>query len=64
MTACSMPLVSLSVDRSQNPLYAQALEEGKSLRQLIEWVMFVDWDGDFVWQGLDLWGIKCPGENH
>jgi hypothetical protein len=17
--------------------------------------MFVDWDGDFVWQGLDLW---------
>ncbi|KAJ7903676.1 hypothetical protein B0H14DRAFT_2554943 [Mycena olivaceomarginata] len=53
--AAELCTIFLETARSQNPLYAQALEEGKSLRQLIEWVMFVDWDGDFVWQGLDLW---------
>ncbi|KAJ7047280.1 hypothetical protein C8F04DRAFT_1163 [Mycena alexandri] len=38
-----------------NPLYAKALQEGRVLRQLVEWLNFVDWDGDFVWAGLELW---------
>ncbi|KAF8176586.1 hypothetical protein K438DRAFT_1681845 [Mycena galopus ATCC 62051] len=53
--AAELCSIFLETARSQNPLYAQALEEGKSMRQLIEWVMFVDWDGDYVWDGLDLW---------
>jgi hypothetical protein len=36
-------------------MYAKALQEGKVLRQLVEWLNFVDWDGDFVWAGLKLW---------
>lgn len=36
-------------------MYAKALQEGKVLRQLVEWLNFVDWDGDFVWAGLELW---------
>ncbi|KAJ7781149.1 hypothetical protein B0H16DRAFT_608801 [Mycena metata] len=38
-----------------NPLYAKALQKGRVLRQLIEWLDFVDWEGDFVWAGLELW---------
>jgi len=40
---------------AKSPMYAKALQEGKVLRQLIEWLDFVDWDGDFVWAGLELW---------
>ncbi|KAJ6539430.1 hypothetical protein B0H19DRAFT_1179046 [Mycena capillaripes] len=39
----------------KSPMYAGALQEGKVLRQLIEWLNFVDWEGDFVWAGLELW---------
>lgn len=36
-------------------MYAKAMQEGNVLRQLVEWLNFVDWDGDFVWAGLELW---------
>ncbi|KAJ7627582.1 hypothetical protein DFH06DRAFT_1227581 [Mycena polygramma] len=39
----------------KSPLHVKALQEGKILRQLVEWLNFVDWDGDFVWAGLELW---------
>jgi hypothetical protein len=29
-------------------MYAKALLVGNVLRQLVEWLNFVDWDGDFV----------------
>ncbi|KIM46789.1 hypothetical protein M413DRAFT_262649 [Hebeloma cylindrosporum] len=36
----------------RNPIYARALIEGQVLRQLVEWLNFVEWEGDFVWPGL------------
>ncbi|KAJ7206866.1 hypothetical protein GGX14DRAFT_366968 [Mycena pura] len=42
----------------KSPIYAKALQEGAVLRQLVEWLNFVDWDGDFVWAGLELWETR------
>lgn len=33
-------------------MYARALKEGQVLRQLVEWLTFVEWESDFVWPGL------------
>jgi hypothetical protein len=30
----------------------RALIEGQVLRQLVEWLTFVEWEGDFMWPGL------------
>ncbi|KIM37577.1 hypothetical protein M413DRAFT_257735 [Hebeloma cylindrosporum] len=43
--------------RKRNPIYARALVEGQVLRQLVEWLTFVEWEGDFVWPGLELWEV-------
>ncbi|KAJ7171977.1 hypothetical protein C8R46DRAFT_894908 [Mycena filopes] len=45
----------LEAASAASPLYGKALQEGQTLRQLLEWLNFVDWDGDFVWAGLELW---------
>ncbi|KAJ7431908.1 hypothetical protein FB451DRAFT_1156422 [Mycena latifolia] len=45
----------LAAAAAKSPMYAKALQEGKVLRQLVEWLNFVDWNGDFVWAGLELW---------
>ncbi|KAJ7138484.1 hypothetical protein C8R43DRAFT_893291 [Mycena crocata] len=45
----------LAASEKKSPLYARALQEGKLLRQLVEWLDFVEWDGNFVWAGLELW---------
>jgi hypothetical protein len=38
--------------KDRNPFYAEAVVQGQTLRQLVEWLNFVEWKGDFVWQGL------------
>lgn len=52
----------LNCCEDRNPLYARALMEGQTLRQLVEWLNFVEWEHDFVWQGLELWEADQRGK--
>ncbi|KAJ7922776.1 hypothetical protein B0H13DRAFT_1981700 [Mycena leptocephala] len=45
----------LAAAAAKSPMYGKAMQEGNVLRQLVGWLNFVDWDGDFVWAGLELW---------
>ncbi|KAJ7510326.1 hypothetical protein B0H11DRAFT_1846149 [Mycena galericulata] len=45
----------LAAAAADSSIYVKALQEGQVLRHLVEWLNFVNWDGDFVWAGLELW---------